>query len=85
MQGLDVLYQGHNHVGANLLNCLILFPYMKNRTGIGKKATVKKPRRLVAHGTPKLWYICAANMGNPPPANDRRRLLAAIALFAYIR
>ena len=26
MQGLDVLYQGHNHVGANLLNCLILFP-----------------------------------------------------------
>lgn len=85
MQCLDLTYLSHNHVGANLLNFLILFPKMKNKIGTGKKARVRKPRRLVAHGTPKLWYICTAKRGNPPPAIDRRRLLAAIALFAYIR
>jgi hypothetical protein len=28
-------------------------------------ATVKKARRVEAHWSPNLWYICTPNKGNP--------------------
>lgn len=55
---------------------------MKNKIGTGIRATAKKPRRVVAQGTPRLWNMAAANIGNPAPAPDLKRVFAATALFA---
>lgn len=35
--------------------------YMKKSIGTGNRATARKPSRLVAQFTPKLWYIPVAN------------------------
>lgn len=42
----------------------------------------RKPSKDVAQLTPRLRYMALANRGKPAPARDRRRVLAAMALFA---
>lgn len=44
-------------VGLNFDSVRICSPYLKNRKGTGTSIRHKKAKRLVAHGTPRLWNL----------------------------
>lgn len=58
-------------------------PNRKKTIGTGMKAIAKKANVLLAHGTPRLWYICMAKRGKPAAKKLRTMVLADMALFAY--
>jgi hypothetical protein len=54
----------HFHATANRLFPLIFFPYLKKIYGNGIMPTVKKASKLVAHWSPRAWYIWTPKSGN---------------------
>ena len=59
---------------------LIFGPNLNNTHGIGSKAIVMNPSRLVAQSIPSLLYICTVNSGNAAPSTYLSRPFAAAAL-----
>lgn len=46
---------------------------------MGTMTNARQPRSVDAHSIPRLSYSWRANNGNPAAAEDRRKVLAAIA------
>lgn len=66
------------------LLALIAFPNLNSDQGTGSKATAMNPNKLVAHPTPRFWYICTVNKGKAPASPYLARLFALMALATVL-
>jgi hypothetical protein len=64
---------------AYFIRFLRVCPYLKNSHGIGAIMTVQLAKVVVAHPTPRPWYICNANMGKAADKEYRVSIAAPAA------